>query len=96
MKPLNKVLLEYIESIQGWITKGQLALIAENEGFLGESAGRALRNLESEGKIQVSYYKSKRNINLARYARIGESQPIPPKPIISFIEKDGQRVAVVS
>jgi hypothetical protein len=86
---LKQILLDHINSTEGWMSKGSLAVVAENEGFLGESAGRVLRDLESEGKIQVSYYKSKRNIDLARYARIGEAEPIPPKVRLIEVVKDG-------
>jgi len=79
---LKSILLEYINSTSGYITKGQLALIAEQEGFLGETAGRALRTLAEDKLILVDYYKSKRNIDLARYARLGEEKPLPPKPKI--------------
>ncbi len=92
---LKQILLENINATIGWQSKGQLALVAENEGFLGETAGRCLRQLTEEGLIQVSYYKSKRNIDLARYAKIGELQPTPPRP--KFIEKiiDGVPIMIM-
>lgn len=72
---LKTILLDYINNTSGWVSKGILALEAEKEGFLGETAGRVLRSLVEENLIQVSYYKSKRNIELARYARISEPMP---------------------
>lgn len=92
---LKQILLEEINKTSGWLTKGQLALVAENEGFLGETAGRQLRVLEEDGLIKVSYYKSKRNIDLARYARLGEQEPIPSKPKISIINVNGMPMAIM-
>jgi hypothetical protein len=91
---LKQILLDYINATDGWLSKGQLALVAENEGFLGETAGRALRTLAEEQTIQVSYYKSKRNIELARYSRLGEKIPLPVKPNIQLVERDGKMIAV--
>ena len=89
---LKSILFDHINATEGFITKGQLALVAENEGFLGETAGRCLRTLAEEGKIQVDYYKSKRNIELARYARLGEETPKPKIPkFVEITRADGSR-----
>lgn len=82
---LKTILLDYINSQEGWVSKGQLALIAENEGYLGETAGRCLRTLAEDKLILVDYYKSKRNVELARYAKIGSTKPLPIKPKIEVI-----------
>lgn len=93
---LKNILLNHINATQGWISKGQLHLFAEQEGYSPEGAGRELRHLAEEGTIQVSYYKGKRNQTLSRYAKLGESKPLPIKPIISFIERNGQRIAKIT
>ena len=84
-KSLKQLLLDKINETEGWITKGQLALVAENEGYLGESAGRQLRILAEEGKIFASFYKSKRNIDLVRYARLSTPKVTKPKIEIQII-----------
>ena len=93
---LKQILLAEINATQGWLTKGQLFLVCEREGYSPENGGRRLRELVNEEKIQVSYYTGKRNQRLARYARIGELQPLPRKPIITFKEINGERVAVIN
>ena len=84
-KSLKQLLLDKINSTEGWITKGALALFAEEEGFLGETAGRCLRSLAEEGKILASFYKSKRNIDLVRYSRLGTPLKVKPKIEIQII-----------
>lgn len=91
---LRNLLLTHIQNTAGWISKGSMYILAENEGYSPETAGRELRLLAEENKIKVDYYKSKRNVDLARYARHGEVKPIPPKSLFHYEERDGQRVAV--
>ena len=91
---LKKILLDEINAYEGWMTKGQLFLISEQNGYSPENGGRRLRELVNENKIEVSYYKGKRNQKLARYARLGETTPIPPKPKISIINVNGMPTAV--
>lgn len=81
-KSCREVVLEYINSTQGWIKKADIYGIAED--WLAETVGRACRDLEEENLIQKSYYDGKYAKNLVRYARIGESIPIPKKPIIEI------------
>lgn len=92
---LKEILLDYINKTEGYITKSQLALIAEQEGFLGETAGRCLRTLAEDKEILVDYYKSKRNIELARYARLNTPKPIVSKPKIAILEINGQIIAKI-
>ena len=89
---LKQILLNKINETEGYISKGTLALLAEQEGFLGETAGRCLRQLAEEGKILASFYKSKRNIDLVRYARL--STPKVTKPKIEIIIENGQPKAI--
>lgn len=93
---MEKILLDYINNYEGWVTKGQLYVIGEQEGYSPEYVGRELRLLAQNGKIQVDYYKSKRKIKLARYSRLGEKPPNPPKPQITFKENElGNLVAYI-
>lgn len=84
---LKQIILNEINNSEGWKSKGWIYDIAEQEGYSPETGARDARTLAEEGKILVSYYKSKRNKDLARYARIGESIPIPKKPQI--VIRDG-------
>lgn len=90
---LKDILLEQINATQGYISKGSLYLYGEQEQYSPESVGRCLRNLEKKGEIQVDYYTGKRKQKLARYARLGESKPVPQKPKIEIININGQFVA---
>jgi len=90
---LKNLLLAEINATEGWLTKGQLYLVAEKEEYSPENAGRRLRELASEKRIQVDYYKGKRNQTLTRYAKIGELKPLPIKPKIIIEEVNGERVA---
>ena|SRR3990167_3323119 len=92
---LKNILYNEVINTQGWLTKGQLYLVAENNGYSPETGARRLRELENEGKIQVSYYKGKRHQTLARYARIGEDKPLPPKPKIEIRMFEGRPLAVL-
>lgn len=99
---LKQILLDYINSTQGWITKGELGIITEKAGYLPESCGRHLRFMAGGAtnkypnhipEIFVSYYKGKRGQKLSRYARLGEPAPTPPKLIFKeIINEQGQRI----
>ena len=82
---LKQILLDYINKTKGYITKGQLGLIAEQNGYLPEGAGRILRKMAEEEKILVDYYKGKRNQTLSRYARLGGPKPLPSKPKVEIV-----------
>lgn len=85
------ILLPYIQNHEGWLKKVDLYKIAEE--FSPETAGRALRLLAEENKIQVQYYDSRHAKNLAMYSRIGEA-PKTFKPEI-ITKPDGSRVLLV-
>lgn len=88
---LKQLLLDEINKTEGYISKGQLHLFAENQGYSPEGAGRILRIMAKEGKILVDYYVGKRKQQLARYARLGEPKPLPSKPKYEEVEVNGQR-----
>ena len=93
---LKQILLDHINKTEGWITKGKLGVVAEEEGYLPESCGRHLRamaesKIDHEPEILVSYYKGKRNQKLSRYARLGEEKPKPKIAKYEIIEVNGQR-----
>jgi len=87
-KPCREVILEYINSTQGWTKKAILYGIAED--WLAETVGRACRDLEEEGLIKKDFYDGKYAKGLVMYARIGEAKPLPQKPIIKIV--DGRAV----
>lgn len=91
---LQTILLEKINNTTTWLNKGELYQVGEEEGFSPEYVGRELRTLAKEGKIQVSYYKSKKNIELARYARIGTETPVRPKEIEEIYDTFGNLIGV--
>lgn len=87
-KSCKEVILEHINSTEGWIKKAQLYSIAED--WLAETVGRACRELEEEGKIEKSYYDGKYAKGLVRYARLDTPKVVKPK--YEIIEKEGQRL----
>lgn len=90
---LQKYLLEYINSNEGWHKKVSLFVLGDTWGYSPDSLSRQLRNLAEENKIQVSYYDGKYASNLAMYSRIGEA---PKKFEPNIITKsDGSRVLLV-
>ncbi len=91
---LKQILLTHLNHSSGWVTKGELGMIAEREGYLPESVGRLLRVMAELGECKVSYYKSKRKQLLSRYACNDVLEPIKTKVEPTFIERDGQMVAV--
>jgi len=46
---LKQILLDHLNKTEGYVTKGQLGLIAEQNGYLPEGAGRACRSWGSNG-----------------------------------------------
>jgi len=90
-KSCREVILEYINSTEGFTKKALLYAIAED--WLAETVGRACRDLEEEGIIQKDYYDGKYAKGLVMYARLGEQKPIPIIPKYEFIEANGQMVA---
>jgi hypothetical protein len=82
-KSCKEVILEYINSTQGWTKKAILYGIAED--WLAETVGRACRELEEEGLIKKDFYDGKYAKNLVMYARLGEAKPLPQKPIIRIV-----------
>lgn len=54
---LEQRLLEYLKKCEGqWIKKVSLFVLADEAGYSPETAGRLLRDLAENGKIQVAYY----------------------------------------
>ncbi len=92
---LKQILKEHLAHSSNWVTKGELGMIAEREGYLPESVGRLLRIMAELGEIKVSYYQGKRKQQLSRYAHNDVEEPIKiiNKPTIVERE-DGSRVAV--
>jgi len=81
----KSVLLDFLKANEGYHKKVHLYAVAED--WSPESTGRALRDLEEEGKIKVDYYDGKRAKHLAMYA-IGDYQQ--PKMKYETIERDGK------
>jgi hypothetical protein len=50
---LRQELLLHLRANGGWMRKGQLADVAYSLGYLGETAGRELRNMEVAKLIEV-------------------------------------------
>jgi len=90
---LKQILLNHLNSTSGWVSKGELGIVTEREGYLPESCGRHLREMAEKGEINVSYYKGKRNQTLARYSRLGELPPVPSKPQVIIEMVNGQPTA---
>lgn len=92
---LKQILLDHLNKTEGYVTKGQLGLIAEQEGYLPESVGRHLRHMAEHNEILADYYKGKRNQKLVRYARLGEEVKPIKTNIPTYIENpDGTRSVV--
>lgn len=91
---LKNILYNEVLNTTGWITKGQLALVAEQHGYSIENGGRRLRELAEEEKILVDYYKGQKGQKLARYAKIGEAKLIAKKVVEIKIDEYGTPYAV--
>jgi len=66
---LEQRLLEYLKKCEGqWIKKVSLFVLADEAGYSPETAGRLLRDLAENGKIQVAYYDGQFAKNLAKYS----------------------------
>jgi len=62
-------LLNWLNTHGGeWHKKVNLYIVGDEIEFSPESVGRALRALEEEGSIKVSYYDGHWAKNLAKYA----------------------------
>ncbi len=95
---LKQILLNHLNSQENWVTKGELGLVAEKNGYLPESVGRHLRSMaekriDHEPEILVSYYQGKRKQKLSRYARLGVMKLIVSKPKYEQVLVDGMWVA---
>lgn len=76
----KEVLLEYLQNNEGVHKKAFLYSVAED--WLAETVGRALRELEEEGKIFVSYYDGRHAKGLAQYSA---TKPIKKKMVATEI-----------
>ncbi len=74
---LKQQLLKEIQSKNGWVKKVDLYRIADMYEYSHESAGRCLRNLVTEEKLEVDYYKGKWVKNLAMYKSKGLVIKVP-------------------
>lgn len=91
---LKEILLKRINETEGWLSKGQLYLVGEEEEYSPETVGRQLRTLAESGEILADYYKGKRGQTLAKYAKTGTVKKIKPRVIV--IERNGERFAMLS
>ena len=66
----KEILYNFIVKNEGWHKKVYLYGVAED--FSPETVGRKLRELESEGKIEVGLYNGKYTRGLAQYRLKGE------------------------
>jgi hypothetical protein len=92
-KSCKEIILEHINSTQGWVKKAEIYAIAED--WLAETVGRSCRELEEECKIQKDYYEGKYAKGLVKYARLGEEKPIPLKPRIEQVFENGIWIAKI-
>ena len=76
-KSCKQVILDHINSTEGWIKKAHLYAVAED--WLAETVGRACRDLEEEGSIQKSFYDGKYAKGLVQYASLKLEKPRVPK-----------------
>jgi hypothetical protein len=90
---LKQIALNYINDYKGWVSKGELCRLAQEEGYSPENICRRCRELVNEGKIDVSYYKGKKHQTLARYAKLGEDTPTPPKQKVEITIINGVPIA---
>jgi len=66
---LEQRLLSYLKEHEGqWVKKVSLFVLADEFGYSPETAGRLLRDLAENGKIQVAYYDGQFAKNLAKYS----------------------------
>lgn len=91
-KTCEQVLLEYINSNEGFHAKVDLYVIARD--WSPESAGRALRLAKKKGLIQVAYYDSKYAKNLCKYASL---ETVIKKTTFTLVDlPNGERVAIMN
>lgn len=87
---LEKILLNYLKENEGqWFKKVSLYVLADENGYSPETAGRLLRDLAESGRIKVAYYDGQFSKNLAKYSY----NPQTIKPRITLEEVDGRMVA---
>jgi len=80
---LEQRLLNYLKENEGqWVKKVSLFVLADEFGYSPETAGRLLRDLAENGKIQVAYYDSVYARNLAKYSYKPIQQVKRPQIII--------------
>jgi len=79
----KQILYDFIVQNEGWHKKVHLYGVAED--FSPETVGRKLRELESEGKIEVGLYNGKYTKGLAQYRLKGEL-----KKVVYKVEGIGQ------
>lgn len=91
---LKHHLLEYLNNNEGWFSKGSLYLIAENQEYSPELAGRCLRKLFEEGLIQRDEYKGKRKQTLTKYSRLDTPRFIKPK--VEMVDRNGILTAIIN
>lgn len=88
----ESVLLEYLQTNEGWHKKVHLYAVAED--WSAETVGRDLRTMAEEGKIYVDYYDGKISKNLAMYS--SKPKEAVKLPTVTIIEMpDGTRKAVM-
>jgi hypothetical protein len=55
---LKDRLYRYLLKTHGYVAKGEIQrIVAEHTSYTSENAGRRLRELENEGKVEVTYKK---------------------------------------
>lgn len=84
---LKEALAGHLKNAPGWHKKASLYVVAEENGYSPETAGRVLRELAEEGTIAVEYYTGQRKQKLSKYSY---DKPAEKKLIIKII--DGQAV----
>lgn len=89
---LKKYLLNWLNTHAGeWHKKVSLYSVGDEIEFSPESVGRALRSLEEEGRIKVSYYDGVWAKNLCKYSANDYTQK---KLIPTLVQRNGQTVAI--
>lgn len=96
---LKERIKNYLSLRNEWVSKEQIVEVAkeafkkEGKGITSDYIGRCLRSLAESEEIAVSYYKSAKGKDIARYASIGTEEP-KKKPTFNIIIKNGVPVAV--
>jgi len=90
---LSQYLLTYLNTNEGWHSKGSLYMVGEREEYSPESVGRELRDLAKAGLIKRDEYKGKRGQTLTNYANQETQKVVIPD--IEIMEINGERIAVI-